>query len=121
MRPDAAQSPEGPKGVGIVSVLAFACELAMLALLFLAGWHLTHGGVAGVLLGLLLAVAAGGVWAVWMAPTSPRRLADPGRLILQVVLFVCVGALLVAAGWALPGAAFAVIACVVFALSRRFA
>jgi hypothetical protein len=104
-----------------VSVLAFACEFAMLTLLFLAGRQLGHGGVAGVLLGLLLAVAAAGVWAVWMAPTSPRRLADPGRLILQVVLFVSVGALLVVAGWALPGAAFAVVASGVFVLSRTFA
>ena len=104
-----------------MSVLAFACELAMLLLLFLAGWHFGHGGVAGVLVGLLLIGAAGGVWAVWMAPTSSRRLADPLRLVLQIVLFLAVGAVLVAAGWALLGIAFTVVACGVFALSRRFA
>jgi hypothetical protein len=104
-----------------VSALAFACELAMLVLLFLAGWRLGLGGLAGALVGLLLVVAASGVWAVWMAPTSSRRLADPARLILQVVLFVSVGAVLVAAEWALVGAAFAVVASGVFALSRRFA
>ena len=102
-------------------MLAFASELAMLVLLFLAGWRLAGGGVAGALVGLLLAVAAGGVWAVWLAPTSSRRLADPGRLILQLVLFVCVGAVLTVAGWAFLGVAFAVVASGVFALSRRFA
>ncbi len=110
-----------PDHVGIVSVLAFACELAMIFLLFLAGWRLGHGGLTGALVGLLLVVAASGVWAVWMAPTSARRLADPGRLILQVVLFVAVGAVLIVAGWILAGAAFAVVASAVFALTRRFA
>jgi hypothetical protein len=104
-----------------VSALAFACELAMLLVLFLAGWHFGHGGLAGVLVGLLLVGAAGGVWAVWMAPTSSRRLADPGRLILQFVLFFAVGTVLVVAGWALLGAAFVVVASGVFGLSRRFA
>ena len=111
----------GPDHVGIVSVLAFACELAMIVVLFLAGWRLGRGGLAGALVGLLLVVAAVGVWAVWMAPTSSRRLADPGRLILQVVLFVSVGAVLVAAGLAVAGAAFAVVASAVFALSRKVA
>ena len=121
MRADGAQSPSRPRGVGIVSVLAFVCEVAMLVLLFLAGWHFGGGGVTGVLVGLLLVGAAGGVWAVWMAPTSSRRLPDPGRLILQVALFVSVGAVVVVAGRALLGAAFAVVASGLFALSRRFA
>ena len=93
----------------------------MLVLLFLAGWHFGHGGLAGALVGLLLIGAAGGVWAVWMAPTSSRRLSDPRRLILQIVLFLGVGAVLVAAGWILLGVAFTVVASGVFALSRRFA
>ena len=119
MRADS--SPRIPAGPGIVSVLAFACELAMLVLLFLAGWRLGDGGLAGVLVGLLLVVAASGVWAVWMAPTSARRLPDPARLILQVLLFVSVGIVLVVVGLAVLGAAFAVVASAVFALSRRFA
>jgi Protein of unknown function (DUF2568) len=114
-------SGEGRAGVGPVAVLAFALELAMLVLLFLSGWRLGSGGPAGALLGMLLVVAAGGVWAVWMAPTSSRRLADPGRLIVQLVLFVTVGAVVIAAGWALLGAGFAVLAAAVFTLSRRFA
>ena len=110
-----------PDRVGIVSVLAFACELAMIVVLFLAGWRLGNGGPTGALVGLVLVVAAVGVWAVWMAPTSSRRLADPGGLILQVVLFVAVGAVLVSAGLAVLGAGFAMVASAVFALSRRLA
>jgi hypothetical protein len=120
MRSAADRLPGDPGRVGIVSMAAFACELAMLVLCFLAGWHFGRGGGTGALVGLLIVGPAGGVWAVWMAPTSTRRLEDPGRLILQIVLFVSVGALLVAAGWILPGVAFAVVACGVFALSRRF-
>jgi hypothetical protein len=121
MRSTADPLREEPGGVALVSIAAFACELAMLVLCFLVGWHFGQGGMTGVLVGLLLVGMAGGVWAVWMAPTSTRRLADPGRLVLQIVLFACVGALLAGAGWLLPGVAFAVVACGVFTLSRRYA
>ena len=52
---------------------------------------------------VLVAVAAT-VWGRWVAPRSPARLEDPGRLAVEVVLFgVAVGGLVAGGAW--PAAA----------------
>ena len=106
------------QSVGIVGTLAFGCELFMLALLVYAGISFSSS-VVGIVLAVVLPVAAIAIWGVWMAPASRRRLADPARLAAQCALFVVVGVLVAAAGRPVWGVAFAVVASAVFAMSRR--
>ena len=105
--------------IGVVSTLSFLCELALLGLLALAGTRLGGSTATEIVAAVGLPLAAAAVWSVWMAPTSDRRLADPGRLIAQIVLFDASGALLAATGlWPL-GLAFALVASAIFAATRR--
>lgn len=75
----------------------FLAELGMLACLAVGGWH--HGGsVPGsVVLVVVLPLAAAAVWGRWIAPRAPRRLRDPGRLGVEVVLFAAALLLVVGA------------------------
>jgi Protein of unknown function (DUF2568) len=74
------------------------------------------GGTAGSALWLQIVVAiaapcaVAAVWAEWVAPKAPRRLPDPGRPALEVVLFLAAGLALVAAGRPGFGVALAVVA-----------
>lgn len=118
MTADAAKAREdGP--VGPVAVLSFVLELAMLALLAYAGWRIGTATATRLVAAIGFPVVAVVVWGRWMAPTSRARLADPGRLVAQVALFVASGALLAAADRAWVGVGFAVLASAVFALTRR--
>jgi len=71
------------------------------------------GGTVGsaVSLQVVLAIAApcfvAAVWGTWLAPRAARRLADPARLVLEVVLFLAGGLALLAAGQAALGVALA--------------
>jgi hypothetical protein len=107
--------------VSVVGLLSFCCELAMLALLAVAGWSLGTAGATRVLLAVVLPLSAIAVWAVWMAPTSRRRLADPARLVAQIALFAVVGVLLAWSGHPAWGIGFAIGASVIFALTRLVA
>lgn len=104
--------------VGARDVMAFLCELAMVALLVAAG-HGMASGWRGWALGVFLAMVAIGIWAQWMAPRSLRRLDNPKRFVAQVMLFATT-ALYAAAGrltwW---GIAFAVVATTIFAARIR--
>src|SRR5579872_1727018 len=82
----------------LVDVLAFACELAMLALLVVSGWSLGDGGLLGIALAVLYPAVAVLVWARWIAPTATRRLPDPWRFVVQVVLFGLTSAAAAASG-----------------------
>jgi Protein of unknown function (DUF2568) len=102
-----------------IEILSFVAELAMLALLAVTGAHLGAGTLAFELaLAILLPLSAASIWSVWMAPRSPRRLADPGRFGAQVALFGITGVLAGIAGLATLGIAFGVIATALFALTR---
>jgi len=107
-----AQSPAGlpPAAVGLLLAVRLASELALLAG---AAWAV-GGRVRSVPLAVLLGVAAAGVvagvWAVWIAPASRRRLADPLRLALEVALFTGVAAALAGAHRVVPALALAVVA-----------
>ncbi|PTR41270.1 uncharacterized protein DUF2568 [Rhodococcus sp. OK611] len=106
--------------VGPLDLIAFLCELAMLVLLAMTGVAATDSLLGRVLAAVALPAAAAGIWSVWMAPTSRRRLANPSRLYAQVTLFAVVGTTVgLFLGW-LVGAAFFVVSAVVFAeLCRR--
>ncbi|MFC9786268.1 DUF2568 domain-containing protein [Rhodococcus sp. NPDC127528] len=106
--------------VGVLDVVAFVCELAMLVLLALAGAESTDALPWRVVAAIALPAVAAGIWSVWMAPTSRRRLRNPVRLYAQIALFAVAGAVVGAfLAWPL-GAAFFLVSALVFGeLCRR--
>lgn len=79
--------------------LAFVLEMAMLFAFIYWGNHTHH-----LLLGILAGIAAVGIWAVFAAPKSSRRLKQPGLVILKSVLFIFAAIAFIAAdcvSWAL--------------------
>jgi len=103
-----------PQTVGARDLIALACELAMIALLVAAG-HGLAGGAQGWAMGIFLACVAIGIWSQWMAPKSDRRLDNPRRFGVQVMLFVTVALYAAAGGLVWWGIAFAIIAIGAFA------
>ncbi|MCW2748979.1 MAG: hypothetical protein JWR83_89 [Aeromicrobium sp.] len=99
--------------IGARDLLAFVCELAMLVLLVAAGHGLADGW-RGWALGIFLAFVAIGIWSQWMAPTSARRLPNPRRFTVQIMLFLTVGLYAAAGGLTWWGIAFAVVAITSF-------
>lgn len=97
MAPDADPAPTPGAGAMALAGVRFASELAALV----------GAGVAGAAAGPVGAVAAAVafavVWGVAIAPKSDRRLPDPGRLAVEVALFLAVGAGLVARGHPVGG------------------
>lgn len=86
-----------------VAALRFAVELGAVAMAAAAGAEWGWALAVAAPVALLLA------WERFVAPRSPRRLADPGRLVVEVALFTGVGALVTASGRPLVGVAFVVI------------
>jgi hypothetical protein len=82
----------------LVAAAAFLSELALLAVLGVAGWHFGGGGLLSLALAVLAPALAVLLWSVWVAPTAAHRLGDPPRLILQIALFVVAAALAGIAG-----------------------
>lgn len=95
--------------------LRFLLELGLLAAL--AAWGFGHGGVLGVVAGIALPVAAAAVWGLLIAPRAPNRLADPWRLLVEVVLFGLAVVALAAAGYVNLAAVLAVAVVLSEALS----
>jgi Protein of unknown function (DUF2568) len=58
------------------------------------------------------------LWGLWVAPASRRRLADPARLVVEVVLFAAGLAALTAAGSVLVAVVFAVVVAANIVLVR---
>jgi hypothetical protein len=117
--PDRAATPPAAGGVRLfVDLLAFACELAMLVLLAISGWSLGGGGLLGIALAVLYPALAILVWTVLIAPTAARRLRDPTRFVVQVILFGLTAAATAASGRVVLGVVFGAIAVTVFAVTR---
>ena len=104
---DGPVDPSMIAGPGLlVGAGRFASELGMLAALGVGGWSVgaPAGAVVGVLLAAALPVLAAVVWGRGVAPRAPRRLEDPARLGVEVVLFGAAAAGLAISGrpgWAL--------------------
>jgi len=68
--------------------LRFLAELGLLTALGYVGWVLVEGpALLRVLLAACLPLLAAAVWGRWVAPRASRRLEDPARLAVEVVLF----------------------------------
>jgi hypothetical protein len=115
---DAAARRRGSARYALVATVAFLSELAMLATLGIAGWHFGGGGLISVAMAAFDPAVAVLIWLVWVAPTAARRLADPGRLILQIILFVVTGVLVALAGRPVLGGVVAVVGVAAFCAAR---
>lgn len=82
-----------------LAVLRFTAELGMLAALGYVGWRTAPGGTAAaIVLTAALPVTAALTWSRWVAPRAARRLEDPARLGVELVLFTAAVAGLLVVG-----------------------
>ena len=106
-----APSPPGLPGplVGGLLGLRFVTELALLTAAAWAAGAQVSSTLLAALLGVVAALAVATVWALWVAPASKRRLADPLRLGVEVALFAAVAVALWGAHRVLPAVLLAVL------------
>jgi hypothetical protein len=92
--------------------LAFRFVLEIVVLLALALWGFSASGelIVRLLLGLGAPAIAIAVWATFVSPKAPRRLPDPTRLGLEVVVFGAGVLALILAGHVIPGVLLALAA-----------
>lgn len=95
----------------VALTLRFACELAAVAAVAWWGWPW---------LGLVAAAVVIGLWGAFIAPKAARRLPDPPRLLLELVIFAAAATALVSVGHGVIAVVFAV-AAVATALPARTA
>ncbi|WP_372736656.1 YrdB family protein [Nocardioides sp.] len=86
----------------------FLLEGAAFASFAVWGWQ-AAGGVGGLVLAVLLPLAAMTVWGLWCAPKSPRRLVTRWRVPLELGIFMLAALALAAAGHPALGVAMAVV------------
>jgi hypothetical protein len=67
--------------------IRFLLELAMLVALGWVGGEIGSSWPVSVLLAIALPVLAAVVWGMFIAPKAPRRLTDPAKLAVELVLF----------------------------------
>jgi hypothetical protein len=103
-------------GVGL-AIRFLVAELGALAALAL--WAVdAFDGLAAALVAVALVAAVAALWAAFVAPKAARRLPDPQRLALELVLFACATAALFAAGHVVAAVVYAALAVVTAALVR---
>lgn len=109
-----------PAAVGFWEVLAFGCEMAMLAALAVAGWLLAPTPATAVASAFALPALTGLVWGLWLAPRARRRLGGPTLTLAKIVAFLVTGTALAVAGHAGWGATLAAVSVLdALMLSRR--
>jgi hypothetical protein len=91
-------------------VLRLLLELAALAAVAVWGAHAGSTTVIRVALAVSAAVAVAAVWGIWVAPRAWRRLTDPARMVVELVVCALAVAGLAASGYPVLAAGFAVVA-----------
>lgn len=104
----------GLKGANLA--LAFLLELVVVAALAWWGWTYGTNTLVKVALGTATPLVAIGVWAVYGAPRSARRLKGWAYWLLRLGLYAAGAVALYAAGLHTTALAFAVVAAVNLAL-----
>ena len=90
----------------------FLCELAGLVAVAWYGWQVSP--VLAVVFPLVMAAA----WWMWIAPKAHRRLGDPARFILELVVFAAATGSFAAVGQVAVAVIFALAAVPTVALVR---
>jgi hypothetical protein len=111
--------PGDAQRVGPLQVAGFLDELALLAVLAVAGTGLASSTAASWLLAILLPLAAAVLWGMWLAPRASRRLAHPARLGAKLALVVVAAALLASAGAVWWAAAFLIVSAPLLIAAER--
>jgi Protein of unknown function (DUF2568) len=109
----------GGPGRGAFLALRFLLELVTVAVLAWTGANAGGGTAVRVLLAITLPLVLIVIWAALMAPTARRRLADPARLIAELILFLGSAAGLALVGPVLPAVSYAIVAAGAALLARR--
>jgi Protein of unknown function (DUF2568) len=109
-----------PAGAGraVLLTVRFASELALLAVLAVAGTGADVGVAWRIVLAVVGPALAVAIWGQLIAPRARHRLRDPVRLAVETVLFVVSSAALALAGHVIPAAVFAVLATGIAVLVR---
>lgn len=81
----------------LLLIVRFFLEISMYAGI-VVGVAGIVGGVFGWVLGVVAALAAVGVWALFISPKAVKRLPTAQRVVAEVVLFALAAALLITAG-----------------------
>ena len=90
----------------------------MLVALGWAGAEIGSSRPVSVALAIAIPLMAAMVWGTWVAPKASRRLADPARLMVELVLFAAASVGLALVGYPLLAAVFAVVTAVNIAVLR---
>jgi hypothetical protein len=93
-----------------VGIVRFACEIAAVAAIVWWGWPVV---------GILLGIAVIAVWGAWVAPKAQRRLPDPMRLLVELVIFALATVAFAEVGQTVLAVVFAVASVATAGLSRR--
>jgi hypothetical protein len=96
-------------------------ELGLLVALAVWGFHAGSGLAGELVLGLGAPLLAAAVWGPLVAPASRRRLADPARLVVEVLLFAAGVVALAVAGFPLVAVGFGIVVAVNIILDRVLA
>ncbi len=102
-----------PQKVGILQVVVFLDELALLAVLAVAGARIGGGTLASVARAVAFPLIAAAIWGRWLAPRARGRLAHPARLGTKLVLIAVASGLLIAADLARWGVIFFLVSALV--------
>jgi hypothetical protein len=105
-------------GQSVLLAVRFLTELALVAVLAWAGAGASLALAGRIVLAVAAPVLAMIVWGLWLAPRARRRLTDPLRLTVELVLFAVAAAALAVTGPVVAAVVFAVIAIGVALLLR---
>ena len=94
----------------------FILELVVLASMLLWGFSSSDNLLIQLVLGIGAAAAVIAVWGTFVAPKAARRLEDPMRVALEVVVFGAGALALIASGYLIAGVLLAVTAAISIAL-----
>jgi Protein of unknown function (DUF2568) len=105
-------------GQSVLLAVRFLTELALVAVLAWAGAGASLALAGRIVLAVAAPVLAMIIWGLWLAPRARRRLRDPLRLAVELVLFPVAAAALAVTGPVVAAVVFAVIAIGVALLLR---
>jgi Protein of unknown function (DUF2568) len=116
-QPGTGLAGAGP-GQSVLLTVRFLSELALLAVLAWAGAGASLPLAGRIVLAVVAPLVAMAIWGLWLAPRARRRLRDPLRLLVELVLFAVAAAALALTGPVVAAVVFAVIAMGVAGLLR---
>jgi hypothetical protein len=98
--------------------IRFLLEIAMLVALGWVGGEIGQSSVVSVLLAIASPLLAAVLWGMFIAPKAPRRLTDPAKLVVELVLFAAAAVGLALVGHPVLAAVLAVLFVVNAAVLR---